>query len=195
MPLKRTPPRHRRSGRLEGVGAHLHRPLRQGLHRRPVDRHYRVLQDPRRGIAFLDKTPAINEQGGQLERAKMAALQTQLRQLLADLQKHRTARPSSAGLHHSSSLVCCAGQTSLSCGPARPGHEHAEVTTEPGQSLVIGVLALQGAYDAHVRTLTALGATPMLVRTPDQLDRTRWPHHARRRIHHHASLPGAPWVF
>jgi len=43
------------------------------------------------------------------------------------------------------------------------------VTTEPGQSLVIGVLALQGAYDAHVRTLTALGATPMLVRTPDQL--------------------------
>ena len=43
------------------------------------------------------------------------------------------------------------------------------MTTEPGQSLVIGVLALQGAYDAHVRTLTALGATPMLVRTPDQL--------------------------
>jgi 5'-phosphate synthase pdxT subunit len=36
--------------------------------------------------------------------------------------------------------------------------------------LVIGVLALQGAYDAHVRTLTALGATPRLVRTPDQLD-------------------------
>jgi hypothetical protein len=39
------------------------------------------------GIAFLDKTPTINEQGGQLERAKMTALQTQLRQLLADLQK------------------------------------------------------------------------------------------------------------
>ena len=37
------------------------------------------------------------------------------------------------------------------------------------QPLTIGVLALQGAYDAHVRTLTALGAIPRLVRTPDQL--------------------------
>ena len=32
--------------------------------------------------------------------------------------------------------------------------------------LLIGVLALQGAYDAHVRTLAALGATPRLVRLP-----------------------------
>jgi 5'-phosphate synthase pdxT subunit len=31
--------------------------------------------------------------------------------------------------------------------------------------LTIGVLALQGAYDAHARVLTALGATPRLVRT------------------------------
>jgi len=40
----------------------------------------------------------------------------------------------------------------------------------PEQPLTIGVLALQGAYDAHAKTLTALGAIPQLVRTPDQLD-------------------------
>jgi len=33
----------------------------------------------------------------------------------------------------------------------------------------IGVLALQGAYDAHARTLTSLGATPKLIRLPDEL--------------------------
>ena len=38
------------------------------------------------------------------------------------------------------------------------------------QPLTIGVLALQGAYDAHVKTLTALGATPRLVRVPKELD-------------------------
>ena len=37
-------------------------------------------------------------------------------------------------------------------------------------SPLIGVLALQGAYDAHVRTLTALGATPRLIRVPAELD-------------------------
>ena len=37
------------------------------------------------------------------------------------------------------------------------------------QSLLIGVLALQGAYDAHVRTLAALGATSRLVRLPQDL--------------------------
>ncbi len=36
--------------------------------------------------------------------------------------------------------------------------------------LIIGVLALQGAYDAHVKTLTALGAIPRLVRVPQQLE-------------------------
>lgn len=35
--------------------------------------------------------------------------------------------------------------------------------------LTIGVLALQGAYDAHARVLTTLGATPRLVRTPEAL--------------------------
>jgi 5'-phosphate synthase pdxT subunit len=34
----------------------------------------------------------------------------------------------------------------------------------------IGVLALQGAYDAHVKKLTALGATPRLVRVPADLE-------------------------
>jgi 5'-phosphate synthase pdxT subunit len=38
------------------------------------------------------------------------------------------------------------------------------------QPSTIGVLALQGAYDAHVRTLTALGAMPRLVRLPQDLD-------------------------
>jgi 5'-phosphate synthase pdxT subunit len=35
--------------------------------------------------------------------------------------------------------------------------------------ITIGVLALQGAYDAHARVLTTLGATPRLVRTPEAL--------------------------
>jgi 5'-phosphate synthase pdxT subunit len=37
------------------------------------------------------------------------------------------------------------------------------------QALTIGVLALQGAYEAHAKTLRKLGATPKLVRTPDDL--------------------------
>jgi 5'-phosphate synthase pdxT subunit len=41
--------------------------------------------------------------------------------------------------------------------------------TSPEQPLTIGVLALQGAYDAHVQTLIALGAKPRLVRTPLEL--------------------------
>jgi 5'-phosphate synthase pdxT subunit len=36
-------------------------------------------------------------------------------------------------------------------------------------SQTIGVLALQGAFDAHAKTLTALGATPKLVRVPEEL--------------------------
>jgi 5'-phosphate synthase pdxT subunit len=36
-------------------------------------------------------------------------------------------------------------------------------------SLTIGVLALQGAYEVHAKTLTALGATPKLVRLPSEL--------------------------
>jgi 5'-phosphate synthase pdxT subunit len=42
-------------------------------------------------------------------------------------------------------------------------------TTPPDHAPVIGVLALQGAYDAHARTLISLGATPKLIRRPDQL--------------------------
>jgi 5'-phosphate synthase pdxT subunit len=44
------------------------------------------------------------------------------------------------------------------------------VTAAAPKSPLIGVLALQGAYDAHVRTLAALGATPRLVRLPPDLD-------------------------
>ncbi|MBB5059487.1 5'-phosphate synthase pdxT subunit [Granulicella aggregans] len=36
--------------------------------------------------------------------------------------------------------------------------------------LTIGVLALQGAFEAHARVLQNLGATPKLVRTPEQLE-------------------------
>ena len=41
--------------------------------------------------------------------------------------------------------------------------------SSPEKPLVIGVLALQGAYEAHARTLRQLGAEPRLIRTPDQL--------------------------
>jgi len=41
-------------------------------------------------------------------------------------------------------------------------------TSQPSKP-VIGVLALQGAYDAHAQTLFSLGATPKLIRRPDQL--------------------------
>ncbi len=34
---------------------------------------------------------------------------------------------------------------------------------------VVGILALQGAYDAHAKALAALGATSVLVRRPEQL--------------------------
>lgn len=36
--------------------------------------------------------------------------------------------------------------------------------------LILGVLALQGAYDAHSKTLQRLGATPRLVRLPSDLE-------------------------
>ena len=37
-------------------------------------------------------------------------------------------------------------------------------------SLTIGVLALQGAYEAHAQTMRMLGATPKLIRTPQDLE-------------------------
>ena len=36
-------------------------------------------------------------------------------------------------------------------------------------SLTVGILALQGAYEAHAKTLAALNVTTRLIRTPDQL--------------------------
>jgi 5'-phosphate synthase pdxT subunit len=36
--------------------------------------------------------------------------------------------------------------------------------------LVVGVLALQGGFEAHARVLESLGATPKQVRTPSDLD-------------------------
>jgi 5'-phosphate synthase pdxT subunit len=36
-------------------------------------------------------------------------------------------------------------------------------------SPTLGILALQGAYEAHARTLATLGVTTRLIRTPDQL--------------------------
>jgi pyridoxal 5'-phosphate synthase pdxT subunit len=40
----------------------------------------------------------------------------------------------------------------------------------PQEPLTIGVLALQGAYDAHVKTLTGLGANTRLVRVSAELE-------------------------
>lgn len=40
----------------------------------------------------------------------------------------------------------------------------------PGDGLIIGVLALQGAFDLHRRRLEELGATAPMVRTPADLD-------------------------
>lgn len=37
------------------------------------------------------------------------------------------------------------------------------------KSLTVGVLALQGAYDAHAKALITLGATPKLIRVPEEL--------------------------
>jgi 5'-phosphate synthase pdxT subunit len=39
----------------------------------------------------------------------------------------------------------------------------------PSNPLTIGVLALQGAFEAHAKALTALGVTAKLVRTPAEL--------------------------
>ena len=41
--------------------------------------------------------------------------------------------------------------------------------TPQSEAPIIGVLALQGAYEAHAKTLFSLGATPRLIRRPDQL--------------------------
>jgi pyridoxal 5'-phosphate synthase pdxT subunit len=38
------------------------------------------------------------------------------------------------------------------------------------QPRIIGILALQGAYEAHARTIKTLGATPKLVRLPADLE-------------------------
>jgi len=42
-------------------------------------------------------------------------------------------------------------------------------TTRQDRPLTIGVLALQGAFDAHAKALTALGVTAKLIRTPAEL--------------------------
>jgi pyridoxal 5'-phosphate synthase pdxT subunit len=41
--------------------------------------------------------------------------------------------------------------------------------TDQPAPLTIGVLALQGAYEAHANTLRSLGAIPKLIRTPAEL--------------------------
>lgn len=44
------------------------------------------------------------------------------------------------------------------------------MASAPGQPpLIIGVLALQGAYDAHAIALSSLGAVPRLIRAAEQL--------------------------
>jgi 5'-phosphate synthase pdxT subunit len=41
--------------------------------------------------------------------------------------------------------------------------------TQPDRTFNIGILALQGAYEAHAKTLLSLGVTATLVRTPSDL--------------------------
>lgn len=45
-----------------------------------------------------------------------------------------------------------------------------EQSQQPGPPLTIGVLALQGAYEAHAKALTAIGVTAKLVRVPSELE-------------------------
>ncbi|RZU43393.1 pyridoxal 5'-phosphate synthase glutaminase subunit PdxT [Edaphobacter modestus] len=47
--------------------------------------------------------------------------------------------------------------------------EHSNETGADQKALTVGVLALQGAYDAHASTLRKLGATPKLIRLPSDL--------------------------
>jgi len=54
------------------------------------------------------------------------------------------------------------------CAPSAPSGRLPR--TEDSAGLVIGVLAAQGDFAAHARTLRSLGATPVEVRTPDELD-------------------------
>jgi 5'-phosphate synthase pdxT subunit len=44
-----------------------------------------------------------------------------------------------------------------------------EGDTTHAEPLIIGVLALQGAFEAHAKALTALGVTAKLIRTPAEL--------------------------
>jgi pyridoxal 5'-phosphate synthase pdxT subunit len=41
--------------------------------------------------------------------------------------------------------------------------------TQLDRPLTVGILALQGAYEAHAKTLQSLGVTTRLIRTPDEL--------------------------
>jgi len=43
------------------------------------------------------------------------------------------------------------------------------MTKQAGKPLTIGILALQGAYEAHARAIESLGATTRLIRTPADL--------------------------
>lgn len=47
-----------------------------------------------------------------------------------------------------------------------------DMTTGKGghEQLIIGILALQGAYDAHAKAIASLGGTPKLVRLPSDLE-------------------------
>jgi 5'-phosphate synthase pdxT subunit len=44
-----------------------------------------------------------------------------------------------------------------------------EHSTQSGTQPTIGILALQGAYEAHARTLASLGVPTKLIRTPEEL--------------------------
>ena len=70
-------------------------------------------------------------------------------------------------------------------GPGdRPAGSRGRPAAEPRSAdLRVGVLALQGDFEAHARTLRQLGAEPGEVRTPARHGGPRRPRHPRRREH------------
>ena len=60
---------------------------------------------------------------------------------------------------------------------------------KPRSKMRIGILAVQGDYEAHARMLDRLGADYSFVRTPQEAEQAGRHDSARRRKHHHAEVP------
>ena len=60
--------------------------------------------------------------------------------------------------------------------------------------LTIGVLALQGDYEAHARAFKSSGARTVLVRKAEELAGLDGLGDSRRRINDHAQVPRERWI-